>query len=99
MRRIDTVKNRKMKNIKHVEILHKDLLRVVFKNNCAIDLKVRLEDYGEDAGIYIMDETYEKPCERCAGYGHLFTPMLTEIDCNVCKGKGVVTVVKEENYQ
>jgi len=42
MRRIDMVKNKKMKNIKHAEILDKKRIKIVFQNNEEIVLEARL---------------------------------------------------------
>lgn len=53
MRRIDMVKNKKMKNIKHAEILDKKRIKIVFQNNEEIVLSARIEGYAEDSGIYI----------------------------------------------
>lgn len=53
MRRIDEVKNKKMKNVKFVEVVDKKRIRIVFTNNQEIILKAECEDYGYDTGIYI----------------------------------------------
>ena len=53
MRRIDKVKNRKMKNVKRVEILDKKRIKISFHNNDEIVLMANVEDYGYDVGIYI----------------------------------------------
>lgn len=53
MRRIDEVKNRKMKNIDEVEILDKMRMLIKFKNGQDIIITSRTEDYGYDSGIYI----------------------------------------------
>ena len=56
MRRIDDVKNRKMKNVKSVEVLDKKRVLIKFHNNHEIILKACCEDYGYDSGIYIEEE-------------------------------------------
>lgn len=56
LRRVDQVKNKKMKNVKFIEILDKKRLRVVFHNNLEIVLLSQAEDYGDDSGIYIEKE-------------------------------------------
>ena len=53
MRRIDEVKNRKMKNVKFVQVVDKSRLRIVFNNGQEITVKSCAEDYGYDSGIYI----------------------------------------------
>lgn len=53
LRRIDQVKNRKMKNVQFVEILDKRRLRIAFQNNEEIILEANTEEYGYDCGIYI----------------------------------------------
>lgn len=53
MRRIDEVKNKKMKNIKLIEVVDKKRIRIIFINNQEIVLKASCEDYGYDSGIYI----------------------------------------------
>lgn len=55
-RRIDEVKNKKMKNIKFAEIIDKKRIKVVFNNNQEITLKAECEDYGYDSGIYIIKD-------------------------------------------
>ena len=57
MRRIDQVKNRKMKNVKNVEVLDKKRIRITFNNDAQIVLKAESEDYGYDSGIYIEQDT------------------------------------------
>jgi hypothetical protein len=56
LRRIDEVKNKKMKNIKFVEVLDKKSVRIVFNNNDEIVLKACAEDYGYDSGMYIEQD-------------------------------------------
>ncbi|MFJ8247391.1 hypothetical protein [Peribacillus asahii] len=56
MRRIDMVKNMKMKNVKYITILDKKRLKIVFKNNEEIVILARGEDYGTDCGIYIEQD-------------------------------------------
>lgn len=56
MRRIDEVKNKKMKNVKFVQIVDKKRLRIVFNNNQEIVVRACSEDYGYDAGIYIEQD-------------------------------------------
>lgn len=56
MRRIDQVKNKKMKNIKFIEVVDKKRLKVVFHNNQEIVLLSQSEDYGYDSGLYIEQE-------------------------------------------
>lgn len=53
MRRIDDVKNKKMKNVKFAEVVDKKRLRIVFNNSQEIIIKATCEDYGCDSGIYI----------------------------------------------
>lgn len=56
MRRIDTVKNKKMKNVKHVQVLDKKRIKIVFNNGEEIVVKALGEDYGSDCGIYIEQD-------------------------------------------
>lgn len=56
MRRIDEVKNKKIKNVKYVKILNKNRIKIVFPNNKSIIVKGVTEDYGYDVGIYIEEE-------------------------------------------
>jgi hypothetical protein len=53
LRRIDEVKNKKMKNVKFVKVIDKKRIKVVFNNNQEIILKANCEDYGYDSGLYI----------------------------------------------
>jgi hypothetical protein len=53
MRRIDKVKNKKMKNVETVEVVDKKRLRITFKNGQEIVVISCPEDYGYDSGIYI----------------------------------------------
>lgn len=53
MRRIDEVKNKKMKNVKYIKVVDKKRMQVVFNNGMEIILKAQSEDYGYDSGIYI----------------------------------------------
>jgi hypothetical protein len=53
MRRIDEVTNRKLKNVKFIEVLDKKRLRIVFNNSQEIIVRASSEDYGYDEGIYI----------------------------------------------
>lgn len=55
-RRIDEVKNRKMKNVKLVEVVDKKRIKIVFNNNQEITLKAECEDYGYDSGIYVEQD-------------------------------------------
>ena len=57
MRRIDNVKNKKMKNIKYAQVIDKKRLKIVFDNGAEIILKAECEDYGYDSGIYIEKDT------------------------------------------
>lgn len=56
MRRVDAVKNKKMKNVKFIEILDKKRLRVVFKNDEEIVVAAHVTDYGYDSAIYIEED-------------------------------------------
>lgn len=56
MRRIDQVKDKKMKNIKFAEVVDKKRIRIVFNNNQEIIIHAVVEDYGYDSGIYIEEE-------------------------------------------
>lgn len=62
MRRIDEVKNKKIKNVKSVKILSKRRIELVFSNGQSIVLIARSEEWGYESGIYIEkeydDETY-----------------------------------------
>lgn len=60
MRRIDEVKNNKMKNIKYVEVLDKKRIKIVFLNNQEIILVSKAEDYGYDTGIYLEKDTKQE---------------------------------------
>ena len=53
MRRIDEVNNRKMTNVKFIEVVDKKRLRIVFNNSQEITVLAQCEDYGYDEGIYI----------------------------------------------
>lgn len=53
MRRIDEVKNKKMKNIKLVEIIDKKRIKITFHNSQELTFISDIEDYGYDSGIYI----------------------------------------------
>ena len=53
MRRIDEVKNKKMKNIKSILILDKKRIKITFNNNQEIVLCSEVEDYGYDSAIYM----------------------------------------------
>jgi hypothetical protein len=57
LRRIDEVKNKRMKNVRMVEVLDKKRIRIVFENNDDIILKSQTEDYGYDSGIYIEKDS------------------------------------------
>ncbi len=50
------VKNKKMKNIKHAEVLDKKRIKIVFQNNEEIILEAKIEGYAEDSGIYIAKD-------------------------------------------
>lgn len=52
MRRIDEVKNRKMKNVKDVRVLDKKRIQITFINGQDIILCAKSEDYGYDSGMY-----------------------------------------------
>lgn len=56
MRRIDNVKNKKMKNIKSILILDKKRIKITFNNNQEIILCSSVEDYGYDSAIYIEQD-------------------------------------------
>ena len=56
MRRIDNVKNKKMKNIKSILILDKKRIKITFNNNQEIILRSSPEDYGYDSAIYIEQD-------------------------------------------
>lgn len=60
MRRIDQVKNKKMKNVQSVEILDKKRIKIVFKNNQEIILISNSEDYGYDSGIYFEKDNVKE---------------------------------------
>jgi hypothetical protein len=57
MRRIDSVNNRKMKNVKSVTILDKKRIQIKFGNGKDIIVRAYPEDWGDDAGIYIEKDT------------------------------------------
>ena len=57
MRRIDEIKNKKMKNIKHVQVIDKKRLKIVFNSGVSIVVAAQSEDYGYDSGIYIEQDT------------------------------------------
>ncbi|MED3440287.1 hypothetical protein P4393_12550 [Bacillus subtilis] len=57
MRRVDTVKNKKMKNVKFIEVLDKKRLRVVFRSNEEIVVAAHATDYGYDSAIYIEEDS------------------------------------------
>jgi hypothetical protein len=56
LRRIDNVKNKKMKNIKSILILDKKRIKITFNNNQEIILRSSVEDYGYDSAIYIEQD-------------------------------------------
>ncbi|MCY8228768.1 hypothetical protein MOC30_14355 [Bacillus spizizenii] len=56
MRRVDAVKNKKMKNVKFIEVLDKKRLRVVFKNDEEIVVVAHATDYGYDSAIYVEED-------------------------------------------
>lgn len=60
MRRIDEVKNKKIKNVKYVEVLDKKRIKIVFLNNQEIILVSKPEDYGYDTGIYLEKDTKQE---------------------------------------
>jgi hypothetical protein len=61
MRRIDQVKNKKIRNIKYIEILDKNSLKIVFKNiSQEIILRGSPTDYGYDSVIYIEKDNIER---------------------------------------
>ncbi|MOA06867.1 hypothetical protein D3C78_1265340 [compost metagenome] len=70
LRRIDEVKTKKMKNVKLVEVLDKQRLRVTFNNGAFIVLKACVEDYGDSAGVYLEKDTikeqHESYCDCCS---------------------------------
>jgi len=53
MRRIDEVRNRKMRDIQFAQILDKKRIRFVFTNGQEITVCAYPEDYGGDTAIYI----------------------------------------------
>jgi hypothetical protein len=57
LRRIDEVKNKKMKNVKQIEIIDKKRIRIIFNNNAEIVLIAEAEDYGYDSGMYIEKDS------------------------------------------
>jgi hypothetical protein len=57
MRRIDQVKSRKIKHVKHIEFLDKKRIKIVFPNDDYIVLLASSIDYGYDAVIYIEKDT------------------------------------------
>lgn len=59
MRRIDEVKNKKMKNVKCINILDKKRIQIIFNNGQEITLVAQSEDYGYDQGIYIEKDNVE----------------------------------------
>lgn len=56
MRRIDKVKNKKMKNIQFAQVLDHRRVKVVFNNNHYIILKACIEGY-DDTAMYIAEES------------------------------------------
>lgn len=57
MRRIDQIKNKKMKNVKYVKVIDKKRLEIMFITGVKIIVKAEPEDYGYDSGIYIEEDT------------------------------------------
>jgi len=57
MRRIDQIKNKKMKNVKFVQVIDKKRLKITFNSGVEIVVKAQAEDYGYDSGIYIEQDT------------------------------------------
>ncbi|MED1125462.1 hypothetical protein [Bacillus atrophaeus] len=56
MRRVDAVKNKKMKNIKFIEIIDKKRLRIAFRNDEEIVVAAHATDFGYDSAIYIEED-------------------------------------------
>lgn len=57
MRRIDEVKNKRIRNVKHVRILDSKRIEIKFHNGKTMVLMADSEDYGYGAGLYIEKES------------------------------------------
>jgi len=57
MRRLDEVKDKRIRNVKEIKILDKKRIQIIFNNNEEIILCATSEDYGYDAGIYFEKDS------------------------------------------
>ena len=57
MRRIDKVKDKRIRNVKSMQILDKKRIKIEFNNGGHIILTAMTEEFGYDEGIYIEKDT------------------------------------------